>query len=168
VAYLETPLQRKIIELLNTDALLTSAFFGGIYPRLPRAGKGATATPNAFYTDAENPLQSGKLKPTIAVLDGDDVPAPAGEVLGGYQSFPWVYAYVIPDVTGETALGHLERVLRTKFRRDLSYPVYDVTGTQIIVLNRSGLLDGEDVGYPDRLWTRWRLQALSIRVLSQL
>lgn len=164
---METELQALIRVALSSESAMMSFFPGGIFPRLPRAGKGASATPNAFWTQAENQLESGKLKNVISVLDGGNNPAPNGVARGGYMGFPLVYAFVEPS-NGSAALKALRNALKARFNRKLSYPWLDsannVTGMEIVTLERQVIRDAEDMGYPDRWFTIWRLQATSVQL----
>jgi hypothetical protein len=121
--------------------------------------------PTTFW-GPENPAESGKLKNTLSVLDGGDVPAPNGVGRGGYTSFPLVYAYVKPDSSGDTALNLLQQALFNRFRRGISFPYVDAdghyVGLEIVTLERQPLRDGDDFGYPDRQFTIWRLQATRV------
>jgi hypothetical protein len=166
--YPTTELQTIIMNALDSESAMLSHFPGGMFPLLPRAGSGPSATPNAFWTKEENALESGKLKNTIAVLDGGDVPAPNGAARGGYASYPLVYAYIKPDSSGDAALKSLETALFARFRRDISYPYHDVTGVQIIPLERQPLRDGEEFGYPDRQFIIWRLQVIRISLPAMI
>jgi hypothetical protein len=162
------PQARNVIAyMLGTsgEAAPTLALFnGGVIEVLPKIGVGGvTNTPQAFYTPAEDPKQSGKLKNTIAVIDGGDDPAPNGAARNGFSGFPLVYAYVAANPAGEAAITALDVVLRSLFRRGRSYPRADGGGMEIIVLERQPILDGDDIGYPGRIYTIWRLQATYVR-----
>jgi hypothetical protein len=154
-------LQALIIEILTQD-VSPSNFDGGVWPKLPRAGTGQSATPGAFYPST-HPTQAGRLKNTIAVLDGGDNPAPNGEAINGFVGFPQVYAWITPGPTGDAALSALDSILRSRFRRGVSYPRTDGTGMELRVLERQPIRDAEEFGYPGRDFTIWRIQGTGIR-----
>jgi hypothetical protein len=161
---LRTPMQSIIIETLSgVTGLFPSPFDGGISDVLPKAGSGPGATPGMFY-DGSNPLEAGKLKPVVCVLDGGDVPAPNGVGRNGYAGYPLVYAFVRPDVSGGTALQTLDDKLHLYFDRGISYLLPGTgRGVEIIALERQLLRDGEDFGTPDRKFAIWRLQAIYLK-----
>ena len=154
-------LQQLIINILAADISYTD-FDGGVWPRLPRFGTGESATPGAFYPST-HPTQAGRLKNTITVLDGGDNPGPDGSARNGFVSFPLVYAYIAPNPAGELALNALDTILRSRFRRGVSYPRQDGSGMELIVLERQLRRDGEDFGYAGREFTIWRIQGTFIR-----
>lgn len=171
MAGLRTPVQSVIINALDgIGGLYPSPFPGGINDTLPKAGSGGGATPDMFY-DNSNPLEAGLLKPVISVLEGGDNPAPNGAARNGYVQFPLVYAFVTPDGAGATALATLDSKLHSLFRRGVSYLLVNgvgpeqVSGLEILVLERQVLRDGEDFGTPDRKFAIWRLQATYLKRL---
>ena len=153
-------MREVIIATLNgpsAGSIVSSNFPGGVLDRVPKIGTGVTATPSAFW-GPENPLEAGKLKNTISVIDGGDNPSPGGAAHHGRVGFPLVYGWVTTAPSGETALAALDGLLHTLFRRGVSYPVGNGKGAEIIVLERQPTRDADDFGYPGREFAIWRLQ----------
>lgn len=157
-----TWLQHVIINTLFSEPVLLSQFPGGLWDRIPKVGTGATATPGAFYGN-ENPAEAGKLKPVISVVDGGDNPAPNGAAHNGFVGFPQVYGYTIATPSGRSLLGSLDDRLRFRFRRGVSYPTPYGGGAELVTLERSPIRDGEDSGYPGRVFAIWRIQGTFVR-----
>lgn len=156
-------LQDHIIFVLKNEAALLATFNGGVWPRIPQAGSGATATPGAFW-GAENPGEAGKLKNTISVLDGGDDPAPNGAARDGYVGFPLVRGFVANTTSGRAALMQLEDRLHFRFNRHVTYARVDGSAVIFQVLERQPQQDGDEFGYPGRIFTTWRVQGTYVRI----
>ncbi len=148
--------------LLNDSTLHPTLFPGGVWPRLPRQGTGWSATPGAWY-GSENPAEAGKLKPTISVIDGGNVPSPGGVALNGFEAFPLVYGYVVANPSGEAALATLESRLRTHFPLSgRSYPL-GTGNVQMKTLEKQQQRDGDDFGFASRIFAVWRIQGVYVQ-----
>jgi hypothetical protein len=145
------------------ETLTPTPFNGGVLTQLPKIGTGPGSTPQAFYTSAESPTQSGKLKNTISVIDGGDDPSPGGAALNGFVGFPLVYGWVIDTPTGIDAIKLLDERLHARFRRGVSYPHPNGSGIQFVILERQPIRDGDDFGYAGRVFTIWRIQGTFVR-----
>jgi hypothetical protein len=156
-------LQHTIINVMLSEGALLSQFPGGLWDRIPKVGTGPGATPGAFYTQAEDASQSGKLKPVISVLDGGDNPSPGGAAHNGFVGFPQVYGYAFATPSGRALLGALDDRLRFRFRRGVSYPTPYGGSAELLTLERSPIRDGEDFGYPGRSFAIWRIQGTFVR-----
>lgn len=152
-----------IINTLIGDSLLyPTPFSGGVWPRIPRVGTGWLATPGAFYPSTD-PSNAGKLKPTIAVIDGGSNPSPGGVAHNGFVAFPQIYGYSTANASGEADLGLLEERLHAWFPlRGRSYPLGTV-GIEVKTLERQPIRDADDFGYPGRIFAIWRLQGTFVR-----
>jgi hypothetical protein len=152
--------------LANDVEVMTSTKFLHIMTRLPRAGTGQSATPQAFYTSAESPTEAGKLKPTIVVLDSGDNPSPNGAAHKGFVGFPLVYGYVAVSPVGEAMLATLQRKLHYHFPMDRGswYPLGTGPGVEMKTLERQLIRDGDEFGFSGRQFAIWRIQATFVRV----
>lgn len=153
-----------VMTLLNNPEanLVPTPFSGGVWPRLPRTGTGQLATPGAFYPNTD-PVNAGKLRPTISVLDRGADPSPGGVAHNGFVAFPLVYGYSIANSDGETHLGLLEERLSALFpSRGRSYP-FGTVGVKLKMLERQSLTDADDFGYPGRIFAIWRLEGTFTR-----
>lgn len=158
MAGLGSTVQRMIINILGNEGAMLQEFPGGILSRPPQKGNGWTATPNAFYTTAENPLESAKLKPLIVVLDGGDNPSPDAGARNGYVEFPLVRGYARDDEPGEEALKLLGDRLRARFTREW-YQRDDGRPIEFVLLERQPVQEADEFGFVDRIFTIWRIQA---------
>jgi hypothetical protein len=152
-----------ILQTLQNDPMLgPSVFPGGVWPRLPRVGTGWSATPGAFY-GGENPLEAGKLKPTISVIDGGNVPSPGGVAHNGFVAFPLVYGYAAANPVGEAVLDTLEDRLHYWFPlRGRSYPL-GLVGVELKTIERQPNREADDFGYPGRIFSIFRVQGTFVR-----
>ncbi len=156
-------LRDLIILTLQNDSLLgPSEFPGGVWPRLPRIGTGSMATPGAFYC-TDTPLESGKLKPVISVIDGGSNPSPGGVAHNGFVEFPLVYGYSFANTAGEADLDLLEERIRFHFPlRGRSYPL-GVRSVRMKALERQPNREADDFGYPGRIFSIIRVEGTYVR-----
>jgi hypothetical protein len=156
-------IRNLIITTLQNDSVLgPSVFPGGVWPRLPRQGTGRMVTPGAFY-GSENPEEAGKLKPTIAVIDGGNDPSPGGVAHNGFVAFPLVYGFAIANPAGEASLDLLEERLHTHFPlRGAPYPL-GLRSVEMKTLEKQQQREADDIGYPGRVFAIWRIQGTFVR-----
>lgn len=156
-------IRELVISVLLADPTITGDFTGGIWRRLPQIGTGSSATEGAFWPAGT--LEAGKLKNTIAVLDGGDDLSPGGLGQRGFVGFPLVYAWVAASPAGEALLAKLDERIHYRFNRGVSYPRGDEAGSmvELVTLERQPIRDGDDFGYPGRMFTIWRIQGTYVR-----
>lgn len=169
------PIRGIVMNVLVDDPeLYPTPFSGGVWKRVPQAGKGESATASAFY-GSELPAEAGRLKPTISVITTGDVSSPNGAAINGLDGFLMVQAYVpihdidgvpaIAEMSGDDMLARLERKLRHHFPRsgEKWYPVGDGASAQIKTLELLSVVDADDIGYAGRQRAIWRLQGTYVR-----
>lgn len=151
--------------LFNDPTVSTSTRFVAFLKRLPQAGLGQSATPEAFYP-GNHPTEAGKLKPTIAVLDGGDNPSPNGAAHNGRVGFPLVYGFAPVSPAGDEMLSYLSAAIENHFPNDEShwYPLGTGPGVEIKRLERQLIRNADDLGFPGRQYAIWRIQATFVRV----
>lgn len=152
---------RMIANIISNDSGVTQRFDGGVSLRFPQSGKGYSSTPWLFY-GGENPKEHAKLKPVIVVLDGGENPSPGAGARNGYVEFPLVYGYATDDDEGEANLAWLGDRLQTHFNRQW-YERNDGRPVELLRLERQSQQEGDDFGFPDRIFQIWRIQATLIR-----
>jgi hypothetical protein len=94
-------IQDAIISRLSGDSTLMILTLGGIWNRpLLLAGDGST--PNAWWTPPGKTVP--RLRASAVVPDGGEVPAPGGEIVAGFDSFPQVHLYFEATSQGKANL----------------------------------------------------------------
>lgn len=157
MAGLGPTVQMMIRNILHQEAGLITRFPGGVSTRFPQAGKGYSATPTLFY-GADNPKEHAKLKPVVVVLDGGENPSPGAGARNGYVEFPLVYGYAPDDEQGEADLAWLRGILRLRFNRTW-YQRDDDRPIELLTLEGQAKAEGDEFGFPDRIFRIWRVQA---------
>lgn len=156
-------LRQLVAAIIVNEGDLMADFPGGVLARIPQTGTGMVATSGAFWP-AGHP-EAGKLKNTIAVLDGGDDLSPGGLGQRGFVGYPLVYGYVTANEAGETLLARLDERLHLRFNRGVSYPRNDDAGSMVefVTLERQPTRDADDFGYPGRMFAIWRIQGTYVR-----
>jgi hypothetical protein len=154
-----------IASILQAEAGLLTRFPGGVSRRFPQSGNGYSATPTLFY-GIENPKEHAKLKPVVVVLDGGDNPSPGAGARNGYVEFPQVYGYATDDDEGRENLAWLGGILHLRFDRTW-YLRNDNRPIEFLTLERQAEAEGDDFGFPDRIFSIWRIQATYVHTIGE-
>lgn len=150
-----------MLQLLN-DSDVNTAFPGGIWNRLPRAGSGSGATQGVFLP-GNGAVSPPRMQNVVSVIDGGDNEAANGAARDGHVQYPRVYGFAQASDAGKHALETvLETRLRTHFRRGRSYPLNSGAGLLMRVLDRTQILDADEFGFNGMVFSVWRLEAVYV------
>ena len=109
----------QIVQRLGTDPALGLLAPGGVWDRPIRAGTGQGATPGAFWVDPADPARVPRLRRTVTVTGGGEVPAPFGETLDAVETYPRVWVYVEATAAGKAALDDIDERVRQLLDTDV-------------------------------------------------
>jgi hypothetical protein len=105
-------IRKLIVDRLVADSTLYPTLLpGGVWDRPLAAGSGRGSTPAAFWIDPADPTKTPRLRRSIVVLDGGEVPSVGGPK-NARMTFPRLFYYVPATATDKAALDAIDsRVL---------------------------------------------------------
>ena len=137
-------IRKLIVDRLTADSTLYPNLApGGVWDRPLAAGSGRGSTPAAFWIDPADPTKTPRLRRSLVVLDGGEVPATDGPP-NARMKFPRIFYYVPATASDKAALDDIDSRVTWLLDPDNWHPAVGANRALILTaLELSELVESE-------------------------